>query len=261
MIEQYIRTLWIPLLEKPDALKALRFWELTVNKICLQEFKLCFIFDEFDHVYKKLPVQVFSHLRAMRDTNKVNVCYALFLRNLPETLRPSLENESFFELISRNLIGIKPYLPRDTIDMISKLEKRRNHPIQYKSTRDKIHDLSGGHPGIIQAIFSILTEHAENDPHVFDEGWLMRQESIKDECRKLFRSLEDNEQIRITEFAQGYFSKLSASDYKILRTKGLLVANGEKIRLFSPLFDLYLKQINIDALKESLNNHPKERSR
>jgi len=242
LAEQYIKTLLIPLLDKPDPLKALRFWELTVSNICQRGYKLCFILDEFDHAYQTLPAQVFSHLRAMRDMNKINLCYALFLRNLPAVLRPQLENEGFFELISRNPIGIGPYTYRDTKDMLRKLEKRRNHQINMEETRQKIHEISGGHPGTVLAIFSLLIKKGENDSQLYNRGWLLRDENIKDECFKLFESLEKDERVTMTKLAHGILADYSRQVVKVLRLKGLLTGPEDLLPTnFSPIFEMYLQ--------------------
>ena len=87
-------------IQNQDHLRALRFFELAINKLCqVYEMKLCFLFDEFDEAYKTLPAEIFRQLRGVRDANKNRLSFALFLRQLPEILRPPDENESFYELL------------------------------------------------------------------------------------------------------------------------------------------------------------------
>ncbi|HSO27296.1 MAG TPA: hypothetical protein VLS48_04450 [Anaerolineales bacterium] len=65
-----------------NSLMALRFFELTVHMLCVENgFNLCFLLDEFDEAYQKLPKNTLANLRAIRDTNKNRLSYHLFLRN------------------------------------------------------------------------------------------------------------------------------------------------------------------------------------
>ncbi len=160
-----INDLLKPLLDRPDTLKALRYLELTIGGICRQNnFKLCFVFDEFDEAYRQLPAKVFAHLRAIRDANKNQLSYTVFLRNLPHCLRPPADHESFYELLSRNLIGIGPYNLTDANEMLRQLEARRSLFIQLPNTRENLFRVSGGHPGLLQALFGLLKETPEGDP-------------------------------------------------------------------------------------------------
>ncbi len=80
-----------------------------------------------EHIGSLSP-DTFSQLRAVRDANKYLVMYGVFFRDLPERLRPSADpdNEDFYELISRNRLGLGPYSKTDTVQIIQKMERRRN---------------------------------------------------------------------------------------------------------------------------------------
>lgn len=244
--KQLMKEFVVPLLNEPNTLKALRFLELTISNIMIcDDFKICFIFDEFDGAYQKLPAKVFSHLRAIRDANKTRLSYALLLRHLPEQLRKPDENESFYELLSRNMIGIGPYTAQDTTAMLKQLEARHGRSLQVPFSRETIHRMSGGHSGLIQAIFTLIVNLPlqEGDARLVDSQWLLGQDVVKEECRKLFESLTEAEQLGIREFACGKPGALTREIQKVLFAKGLLKLDEQQqqTKVFSPIFELHLK--------------------
>jgi len=224
-----------------DALMAHRFFEMAVNKLCqVYRIKLCFLFDEFDETYKKMPLEVFAQLRAIRDANKYRLFYALFLRNLPEALRSRTDNESFFELISRNLIGIGPYTQADSMDVIEQLEQRKNFSLTPEK-RNWLFLMSGGHPGLMIALFDALRDNPQQALQNADIDWCFSQEHVREEFRKIWNGLLDDEKSGLLAFARNDPARLTSSAMKILRAKGLLRQDGRNLNCFSPLFPLFLE--------------------
>jgi hypothetical protein len=207
-------------IQKRDLLLALRFFELAVNRLCrVPELRLCFLFDEFDEAYSTMPKEVFLQLRAVRDANKNRVSFGLFLRKQPDRLRPAIDNESFYELLSRNRIGLTPYTYADTMSMILQLETRRDHPLT-PDQRTKIFETSGGHPGTISAILSILIETPNSNQHFESPGWqewISRQPSVVEECRKIWNGLSAEEQEALSAFAKNQFDKIAVPVERLLK--------------------------------------------
>lgn len=245
----FLQTFLLPVLDQPgNALKALRFLELAITNLMVaeEELSLCFLMDEFDAAYRHLPAKVFSHLRGIRDTHKNRLCYVLLMRNTPAYLRPNLnEHEGFYELLSRNQIPIGPYSRQDVHSMLAQLEARFEYPLN-ESARDKIYEVSGGHPGTVLAVFTNLRRTVEGVPYRFDPRWLVKEENIKEECRKLLASLEPEEQMGILEFARGNMADASPA-VKSLRAKKLLVSTEERTpQIFSPIFAAYLQNLPLE---------------
>ena len=230
-------------IESRDALKALRFFEMAVNMLCQSyDIKLCFLFDEFDGMYEKMPLEIFAHLRAARDANKYRVSYALFLRNLPEKLRNPIDNESFYELISRNMIGMGPYSQPDTYHIIEQLEKRREYRLP-ENKREWLCINSGGHPGLIQALYTIFKDRPSITIAPDNMNWFAGQETVKEEFRKLWAGLFDEEKNGLREFAKGSHITMSQATGKLLTAKGLIKPAAGGMDFFTPLFKLWvLKQ-------------------
>ncbi|HJS17203.1 MAG TPA: hypothetical protein VJ785_00535 [Anaerolineales bacterium] len=232
------------IIQKQEPLLALRLFELVINKLCqMYQLKLCFLLDEFDEAYQTLPREIFLQLRAVRDANKNRVSFSLFLRNLPERLRPNMDNESFYELLSRESVGIGPYRKNDAIQMMQQLEARKQHTITPEQ-RDKIFQASGGHPGLILSLFGVLTEKPQFFQKFDTPDWpksLIQESAINEECRKLWEGLSDEEQQGLLAFREGEYKKISLPVEKLLFLKGLLRTNGEGVQYFSELFEQFVE--------------------
>ncbi len=234
------------IIQNHDLLLALRFFELVVNKLCqMQQIKLCFLIDEFDEAYRNFPRETFLQLRAVRDANKNRVSFVLFLRNLPQHLRDPLDNESFYELLSRNSIGLGPYTKLDALNIIQQLEVRRKYSLNMDQ-REKLFEASGGHPGLIQALLSTLIDTPQSSQKFDTPGWLewlSRQPAPVEECRKIWNGLSEEEKEVLCAFAAGDFAKISIPVGNLLITKGLLRRNGQEAQFFSGIFERYVKSV------------------
>ena len=192
--------------------------------------------------YKNMPRELFAHLRAIRDANKYRVSYILFLRNLPEKLRDPIDNEEFYELISRNMLGLGPYSRQDALYIIGQLETRHELNLA-QDKREWFYYLSGGHPGLIQALLKL----AKDNPRAFDPmpnvEWCAKQESIREEFRKIWIGLLEDERSGLLEFTHGNQTTMSATTGKLLLVKGMLISSmGSGVKIFSPLFEKWLAE-------------------
>ena len=235
-------------LRKKDLPLAIRNFELVVNVLC-QEFKikLCFLLDEFDKTYQHLSPDTFSQLRAIRDSNKYQVIYGIFFRDLPERLRswPDPDNEDFYELISRNRLGLGPYSRADTIQIIEKMERRRDFAMT-AFQRECLWEASGGHIGLVQVFMGFLMEEPQRFQRLGMEGWLEWLSQLPgsaDESRKIWRGLSKYEQDGLSAFIQGRYSAILEPVSILLRAKGLIHLQNKTPCLFSPIFEHYVRSL------------------
>lgn len=240
-----LATLDSQVMQSKDDLMAHRLFEMAISRISqVYQYRLCFIFENFDETYQVSPRETFSQLRAIRDANKYRVCYGLFLRNLPEMLRDPIESESFYELIGHNMIGVGPYSQRDTFYLIKQLESRHGY-ILPPEVSQWIYQNSGGHPGIINALFMIIKEV----PNAFDlrenNEWVIAQPLIQVEMRKIWASFSEDEKKGLSSIIMGDSNNVAPITYKLLLAKGLVKSIKGNIEFFSPLLAYYLsKNIN-----------------
>jgi DNA-binding winged helix-turn-helix (wHTH) protein len=222
-----------------SALLARRHVELVTRILCREhKFRLCFIFDEFDEAYCNLPTNALTNLRALRDADRYKICYVLMLRDHPERLRPPSDNEGFYELVSRSVIGLKPYAEEDAHRVIAQLAARRHYAIK-ESQETNIIYLSGGHPGLMVALFDVLSNGENGSLSSDPVEWTLKQSQVVEECRKLWIGLKQDEQLALSRLAQGIDTSYSMR--KLLTLKGLLQSiSKDVVKFFSPVFFQYV---------------------
>jgi hypothetical protein len=224
---------------KRDPLLGLRELELAVRLVIKNlGFKVCFLLDEFDDIYRNLPAQTLAHLRGLRDANKSRLCYTLFLRNTPEYVRNPADCESFYELFSHFVFGLQPYVSRDAEEMLKLLEERRTATIHPK-IKATLLDWCGRHPGLILATFRLAVDH----PEWFQEGIginpLLEETIVKEECQKLLNSISKEEQEGFAQFLNA--QNIPANVYRQLALKGLIASDNSNQPTI-PLLAHYVKK-------------------
>lgn len=224
-----------------DELMAHRVYEMAVNRLCQKyNLKLCFLFDEFDETYRNMPLEIFAHLRAVRDANKYFVSYGLFLRTLPENLQSPVNNEVFFELISSNMVGIGLYSKQDTLSIIDQWENRHEYPLT-SDHREWLWDYSGGHPGIAHALFGLLQKSTQTTSKLNDIEWITQQETVSEELRKIWNGLSKDEHTALRQIKQKDQQSITRSIGTQLAAKGLIKLVNSELIFFSPVFEYWLK--------------------
>ncbi|MEN4098352.1 MAG: hypothetical protein ROW52_00390, partial [Anaerolineaceae bacterium] len=230
----------MPVLKKAKKpILAQRQLELAVRMICQEhDLQVRFLLDEFDNIYRNLPGLCLDNLRALRDANKHHLSYVLFLRQPLTRLRDPADNESFYELFSRSTLGLRPYMPEDVEDMFAQIQVRRQVELP-AAQRTRISMLSGGHPGLIMALFDM----ALKQPELLQAGSisaLVQDTLVVEECRKLWFSLDSDERQGILDIVRN--NESSAEIRELLLLKGLVVNQAGKLKLFNPLIEAYALQ-------------------
>jgi DNA-binding winged helix-turn-helix (wHTH) protein len=222
-----------------NALLARRHVELATRALCREHgLRLCFILDEFDAAYKALPPAALANLRALRDADKYSVCFILLMRDHPERLRNPADSEGFYELISRSILGLKPYRRADAQQVIAQLAARRRHAVSAGQEAELLL-LSGGHPGLLVALFDVLMRGIARSAGINLTHWALEQPQMVEECRKLWVGLGEDERQALSHLVQGISPGYGIR--QLLELKGLVlpsVDGGDGV--FSPVFREYI---------------------
>ena len=225
-----------------NALLAQRHLELAIQLLCQEHgLSLCFVLDEFDECLSDLPSQTLASLRALRDANKYQLSYVLFIRDLPAQFRDPLDYEGFYELFSRAILGLKPYSADDALRTLTQVATRRRHelPAQTESVFAELVRLSGGHPGLMVALLDALI-HSWPTGQSWEE-WALAEPSVSEELRKLWMGLRPKERKGLNQTA--YQQVIDFRVRQGLLVKGLLVETGSQtVAFFSPLLATYAEQ-------------------
>lgn len=222
-----------------NPLLARRHVELATRVLVREHgVKLCFVLDEFDDSYLTLPASALANLRSLRDADRYSLCYLLILRDHPARLRSPEDNEGFYELLSRSILGLKPYVPEDARRVIAQLAARRQFPTTEAQEADLLR-LSGGHPGLMVALFDVLLRTEGGFPGEGLMQWTLAQPQVSEECRKLWGGLAKDEQLALSRLAQGIGASYSLR--QLLALKGLIQATPEgEIEFRSPVLCKYV---------------------
>ncbi|MFZ2488465.1 MAG: winged helix-turn-helix domain-containing protein [Anaerolineae bacterium] len=222
-----------------NALLAQRHLELATHTLCRDHgLRLCFLLDEFDESYRTLPATALANLRALRDADRYQVCFVLLMRDHPGRLRTREDSEGFYELLSRSVLGLKPYRDADARQVIAQIAARRGRAWREAEIATMLR-LSGGHPGSLVALSDALTRQplpAEADAQL---RWALAQPALVEEFRKLWQGLAEDERLALSRLAQGIGAPYTLRE--VLALKGLIRdENREQPIFFSPAFHQYV---------------------
>jgi hypothetical protein len=184
------------------AYMGLRYFELGLDYFMRAGIQIVFIFDEFEDMFKQMPVKFFQTLRGLRDANKQQLSYLTFTRAPLMTLVeqhqiPALEIEPFTELFTDNLRYVGPYNALDSRRMLDNLIARN----QVTHTDEEIEfllNISGGYAGLLRTCYRSLGNIGALDSATLKNGEALRrllfQRAIQDELLTLWKSLTPVEQ-------------------------------------------------------------------
>ena len=181
------------------------------------------------------------------------MCYVMAAYRTPMAIRREFfdKGEPFYELLAANILGLKPYNAEDSHFMLSEMSNRYEFKLQ-PAQRALILKLSGGHGGLIGAMFRYLLKNTLPHTEEAQIEQLLAQDSVAGECRKIWNSLEDLEQDALLQWRNNNFAVSSSIPLSGLTAKGILIKNGpHQIAAFSPLCQRFLQTINIDQPNSS----------
>ncbi len=203
-----------------------------------QEYRIVFLMDEFDEVFREIDGRLFAGLRALRDDHKYKLVYVIFGRKeLSQVLRITGDYEAFYELFPSNTIGLGPYSDQDARYMIDRLAARREKPIS-RPTATTIIKLIGAHPGLIRTTtFAVIDGEVnlQGDPR----AQLLTNRKIRDEFHKIWEGLDPDEQTALFEISKGNL-QVNRDALKMLQDKKVIERNVPP-RAFCELFAIYVR--------------------
>ena len=171
------------------------------------------------------------------DADKYSVCFVLLMRDHPERLRNPADSEGFYELISRSILGLKPYTRPDAQRVIAQLAARRSYAVSADQEAVML-QLSGGHPGLLVALFDVMMLGSKRPAGDELTTWALAQPQVAEECRKLWEGLTQDERSALNHLAQGIGAPYAMRESLIL--KGMIAPDRpEAAHFFSPVFREY----------------------
>ncbi len=218
---------------------AMRYLDRAITILCSRSgLTLVLLMDDFDELAASLPAQTFAALRAIRDENKTRLMYVVATRRPLNMLRENQnEIESFEELLSDNTLWLGAYNLADGREMLVRIAARYDLTLD-DATIQKILTLTGGHPGLIRAVFHLYQEF----PHEW-ESQISMDLRVQDECNRIWMSIPAEDQAALIVLAQQGVNHIKNEAQISLRNKKLVGGDwATKEKIFSQLFLSYLLQ-------------------
>jgi energy-coupling factor transporter ATP-binding protein EcfA2 len=222
-----------------DVLKVQRNFKQAIRLLLYgSSRKLVLLFDQFDDVYQEAESRFFANLRGLRETYKYRVCYLLFTRDLlPNLVDLDEAREEFYELMSSNLMGLRPYNEADSLELMRRIGQRNQLAISDETTA-WLYAQTGGHAGLLRAAF-LAVARQEVAAHTSDH--LLTVPGVRLECDKIWHSLSGAEKKALHLLVNQQTPPAeTAVIIDQLQTKGVLQANDWQT-MFAPVFQMYVQ--------------------
>jgi hypothetical protein len=205
--------------------------------------RLAVILDEFDDVFAALPPWPFRQLRAQRDALGDMLCYVTGTSRRLERLRSDAETYEFRELFHLHTLVLRPLSPADAESVMAHLSETQGRLEDGRLMALTV-ELSGGHPGLLETIFSVLRHGGANPATDVETAAqeLVALQPIRQECQRLWDELEGEEQEGLLALLGGGEAALDEGKRRSLEAKGLLGMGEDNAPVvFSPVFGEFLR--------------------
>jgi len=220
------------------------YLERGVQTLCQQlGFRLVFLFDEFDEIFRQVDTRFFLSLRALRDEHKYRLSYVVATRDELSRIRANIGGcESFYELFSLNTFGLGPYSEADARNMVQRLVERTGVTVTDEDTKLLL-GVSGRHPGILRAAFWALSDRKiDKSGDTFRQ--LLDNPDIQAECIKIWDSIGEDERMALADVVAGYqLQQLAQRVVQLLQLKGLVMEDDAgQAAIFCRLFQAFVNR-------------------
>lgn len=250
--------------EKPEgaALRAeiTRLWEMaTVADAALRVFaylrdavdlvlnrggvdRIFFVLDDFDKALASATPAALNSLRKLRDDFKNRLAYVVVAwKELQFTRKPTTDYKDFYELVCNRVHPVGPYDAADAQRMIDRLASGASGAprVWPAAERDRMVWLSGGHAGILAMVYQAAEQGPVSVLSPDAERKFARRPKVSLACETIWDSLDAQERAGLEGVIGAAVPGESTAGR--LQKKGLLIADGPRYRLFSPIFEAYLR--------------------
>lgn len=234
----------------------IRYFELALEFLFRREFRIVFLFDEYEEMIQQLPAKFFQTMRGLRDTHKSQLMFGTFSRQTPENLAAQYRNtndmEPFLELINDNVLYVGPYSLGDARDMLQNLAKREQQNILSAEWLEFILNITGRYAGLMRATFraALSLTQTHTVVHEGNRTELLRKillrPSVWAECETIWKSLSKAEKTVASILVRGQnYSRLQEFDSAIslLTQKRIIVVidNSTSLVVHPPLLEAFIK--------------------
>ena len=214
---------------------------------------LILCFDEFDESYQNLEQQTFLNLRALRDRHGSALVYVTATDRELVRLSQTREQGEFYELIAPRVHFLRFMEPDDTRRVCE--DYRAGARVSFsEDDLAFIRQNADGHPGLVQAVCyalgAVTGEPVRNKQqdrviHQHVRENLAADTNVQTECAKIWRDLEPEEREALLHLSRANPTTEDEVGRRGLRNKFILDESEEEPRVFSRLFEEFVRQQKI----------------
>ncbi len=230
---------------------ALAFNEAITQFIETAGRPIALLLDEFDEPLRRLDGRVLLNLRALSDRYPDRLLYAVATDVPLPDLRCDRDVDEFCEMFARHRRYLSP-LSLEEMRAYALQLAQRHHVTFDDDDMQFIYAKSGGHPALTEAICEVLGEVTgapQRDPvqdqliHRQVSDRLNADAATQAECRKLWAELAEEEREGLLTLVAS--REPAAETLRLLTDKHLAKPTGEGIRIFSGIFEDYVRRQRI----------------
>jgi hypothetical protein len=204
--------------------------------------RIFFVLDDFDKALASADAAALNSLRKLRDDFKNRLTYVVVAwKELQFTRKPTTDYKDFYELVCNRVHPVGPYDAADAQRMIDRLASGASGAprVWPAAERDRMVWLSGGHAGILAMVYQAAEQGAVSVLQADAERKFAQRPKVSLACESIWDSLDAQERAGLEGVITGAGPGESTAGR--LQKKGLLIADGSRYRLFSPVFEAYLR--------------------
>lgn len=232
--------------------------ERIINELSLHEYKLVFLFDEFDIVARFVPQQILSNLRSILDNFHPHVVFitasqkSLYDYHIKRPIgeRPSSPLHTYLDPQGTLYLGLMDY-SENNHDVISYItEPAKKNGIEFSNEEISfVLDIGGRHPDFTRItcyyLFEEKLKYSEGKIDFEQIIWSIKKMS-QPICDAIWSNYSDDEQYLFTNLAT---DSLSTQDITFLENEqkylemGLVIRTNTGFKFPSRIFTDYVKDI------------------
>ena len=203
-------------------------------------------FIRFDRIKDVVTKEFFANLQGLKDATHHKLCYVFTSFRSLDVLSPTVFSKASLSTFSRNLY-IKPAKKEDT-EIIYKMYVEHSKVGLSSKIEKELFDAVDGYVQYLQLALISLSEENRTfgKENIFD--YLVKDERIVLASEELWESLNEQEKYLLKKIVnKDSTTQVEMEKNKYLYDTGFIVEEKDRIRLFSPIFNFYVKQIEKKA--------------
>lgn len=214
-------------------------------------YSVVLVLDEFDIPFTHLAPRVFLNLRALKDRYPKHLAYVTATDRSLARLRTGEHVDEFTELFGEDAYHLLPLGPEEAQAFIQD-QGQRLHRVLDASDVAFVLRQAGGHPALMAAACRRLVELGGQPERTSSEGAIVHRQlqdilrtdaSVRSECDKIWRDLDEEEQYELS----GLFQPTGVHNPRAfveLTRKGLVTGSHQEPQFFAELFRRFVQQMS-----------------